>query len=892
MLGRRLRHYSVEEELGRGGMGVVYRAIDTRLGRSVAIKVVRGELLEKGEELQRFEREARLLATLNHPNVAAIHGLEEHEGIRFLVLEYVPGRTLAERFQRGNLPVKEALALCKQIAEALEAAHGKGIVHRDLKPANVKIADDGRVKVLDFGLAKAIRGDQPAAEASQALTHALEATERGVILGTTAYMSPEQASGKPVDTRTDIWAFGCVLYEALAGRRPFAGATVTELLAAVIEREPDWGALPSETPPSVRRLLAKCLEKDPQHRLRDAGDARIELEDTLAGRHPADAPAAPRRRGSAWAAAAAGLAFGAAASWTVVRSSESEQAEPAVARFAVPLLEEPYAWDWAPLTAISPDGTQIVYGFDPLMLRSVDRLEAQPIEGTEECGYPFFSPDGQWLGYMDYKKESTLKKLPLAGGAPITIAEGVDHFGATWGADDTIVYAWMDLYRVPAAGGNPDLLLKLDHAQGERYYRDPVFLPGGRAVVFTISTDDIDSHDDARIGLLELATGTKRILVEGGMGARYSPSGHLVYARKSALHAVSFDLERLEVTGHPFPVLEGVLMSANSGIAEYAISRDGTLVYAPGPEEDSERTLVWVDRRGEAEPLPLPPRSYLHPRLSPDGQQLAVEVEGPTHNLFTYDFARGTFTKMSFDGLSHWPFWTPRGDRLTFRSMRTGIMSMWWMPADRSGPEERLTEIGDWQTGASWSADGTALAFTTGDDPETGPDVYVLPLDGDHRPREFAKSRFREAAPRFSPDGRWIAYVSNESGRPEVYVQPWPGPGPKIQISTEGGRDAQWSRQSGELFYRNGDRMMACPIRTAGGLSAGKPAVLWEGHYLYGLDSSCCGPGLGSTNYDVTADGERFLMIEDKDQDAVASQLNVVLNWSLEIEGAAEAQAR
>jgi serine/threonine-protein kinase len=879
-------------------MGVVYKATDTKLGRTVAIKLLRGELEKDADGLARFRREARVLASLNHPNIAAIHGLEESDGVLYLLLEYVPGRTLAECLAGSALSVEEALSQCKQIADALEAAHQKGVIHRDLKPANVKITDEGRVKVLDFGLAKALdtaSASSTETEMAHSPTVTLGATHVGLVLGTAAYMSPEQACGKVLDTRTDIWSFGCVLYEALARQRPFGGGSVTEVLAGVLEREPDWQALPSSTPANIRRLLRRCLEKNPQRRLRDIGDARIELEDALAGRGAIEGTlteAVPRKLWPPLAAAVgAGLLLGAVATWTIARAPRrQEPLAPATARFAVALREDqPYATDWAPLTAISPDGTQIVFGWDPLMQRRLDQLEAKPVEGTEEGVYPFFSPDGQWLAFTDLENNS-LKKVALAGGAPLKIAENFDHFGATWGADDTIVYAWLDLYRVPASGGRPELLLKLDHSRGERYYRSPAFLPGGKAVLFTISIDDIESHDDARIGLFDLATGQKKILVEGGMNPRYSPSGHLVYARKGSLFAVPFDLTRLEVTGQPFPVQDGVLMSANTGSAEFAIGGDGTLVYAAGPVEGNERLLVWVDRTGKAEPLDLPRRSYLHPRLSPDGQQLAIEVEGPTHDLFTYDFARGVFTKVTFDGLSHWPFWTPRGDRLTFRSMRTGSMSMWWMPADRSGPEERLTEIGQWQTGASWSPDGKALAFTTANDPETAPDVYVLPLEGDRTPRPLAKSRFAEAAPRFSPDGRWVAYGSNESGRPEIYVQPWPGPGPKIQISTEGGRDALWARTGDELFYRNGDKMMACPVRLAGGLRAGKPEVLWEGHYFVGLDASCCGPGLGSTNYDVTADGQRFLMIEDKDQDVVAKELTVVVNWTREVERAARAR--
>jgi len=402
--------------------------------------------------------------------------------------------------------------------------------------------------------------------------------------------------------------------------------------------------------------------------------------------------------------------------------------------------------------------------------------------------------------------------------------------------------------------------------------------------------EDTDSHDDAQIGLLDLTTGRKEIIIKGGMGARYSPSGHIIYARKGKLLAVPFDLKHLEVTGAPFPVLEGVHMSATTGNVQFAISSSGTLVYAPGPVETGERVLTWVDHTGKATPFPLPARSYLHPRLSPDEQQLAVEVEGPTHNLFAYDFNRNTFTKLTFDGISHWPLWSPKGDRLAFRSMRTGFFTMWWMPWDRSASEKRLTDIGWWQSAGEFAPDGKALVFDQWTDPKTRWDVLVLPLEGENKPVPVAHSRFPEAAPRFSADGRWIAYCSLESGRPEVYVQQWPGPGPKLLISTEGGIDPMWAKKSGELFYRNGDKMMVCSMSTQPRLSASRPRLLWEGHYSAGRGTSCGPAGFSSSNYDVTADGKRFVMVQDKDEDVPATKLSVVLNWHEELKRRARAR--
>jgi serine/threonine-protein kinase len=514
-----------------------------------------------------------------------------------------------------------------------------------------------------------------------------------------------------------------------------------------------------------------------------------------------------------------------------------------------------------------------------IYVRPIDQQDARPIEGAMGDA-PFFSPDGKWLGFW-HAATRTLRKVALSGGAPVKICDAESGVsGAAWGPDDTIVFAWFDLFRVPAAGGDPKLLLKVDEKNGERFYRHPSFLPGGKAILFTISTEDTESYDNGRIAVLSLETGEKKIVLDGGSSARYSPSGHLVYAREGKLLAVPFDLRKLQVTGPPVPVLDGVFMSSNTGMAAFSISSDGSLVYAAGGVEGGQRVPVWVDRKGAAAPLPLPVRSYLHPRLSPDERNLAIEVEGPAHDFYTYDFSRGALTKMSFDGASHWPMWTPKGDRLTFRSWKTGTMTMWWMPADRSAPPELLTNVGSMQSPESWSPDGKTLAFTQMDEPQNASDVYVLPLDGDRKPRPLLKSRFAEGSPKFSPDGKWLAYSSDESGHPEVYAMAYPGPGPTVQISTNGGTDPVWRPKGGEIYYRNGDQMMAVTITDAMKLAVSKPNVLWKGHYLAGVGSSCGMSGPTSANYDVTADGQRFLMIEDRAQDVVGRQLSVIPGWA------------
>jgi Tol biopolymer transport system component len=899
MIGQTLGHYSIEQELGAGGMGVVYRATDSKLGRQVAIKVLPEAFARQPARLARFEREAHMLASLNHPNIAAIHGLEECGGVHYLILELVPGLTLAKRLAEGPLSIAEALGVSRQIAEALEAAHEKGIVHRDLKPANVKITPEGKVKVLDFGLAKALGapslGDL---DFSQSPTVTAEGTEIGTVLGTAAYMSPEQARGRPVDKRTDIWAFGCVLFESLTRRRAFGGKTTSDCMAAVLAAEPDWDALPAATPANIRALLRRCLEKDPRKRLRDIGDAGIEIDDALAGREsramPAD-QAFPAAKRGILAGAAAGLLAGPLVVTWAVHPWRQSAAPRSVTRFAIPF--DPKALirpSHSPNVTISPDGGRVAYTTTregmpgQVSIRAIDQQAAKPI--TEAVGgVPFFSPDGKWLGFY-YGASQSIRKVALSGGAPVTVADTEGIAGASWGEDGNIVWGFFDLLSVPAAGGPTKTLLKADSKSGERFYRQPWYLPGGKAILFTLGRDNTQSYYDAQIGVLSLETGQKKILIEGGMCPRYSPTGHLVYARAGSLLAVPFDVKKLAVNGQPFPVLDGVFMSASTGMAAFAMSANGDLAYAPGPVDGGERLPFWVDRKGTATPFPLPPRTYLHPRFSPDDRQLAMEVEGPTHDSYFYDISRDTLTRFSFDGNTHWPVWTARGDRIAFRSGRTQLMSMWWTPADRSGADERLTPVeGNVQTPESWSPDSRAMLFTQRSR-DMGADIFVLSLDGDRRPRPLVQTKFEEGSPKFSPDGTWVAYCSNESGRPEVYVTSYPGPGARIQVSNDGGSDPVWRRKGGELYYRRGDKMMVVSVATQPKLTLSKARVLWDGNYMHGTSSSCGVPGATSTNYDVSADGERFVMIQDKTTDVAAQQVNVVLGWAEELKRAAQAR--
>jgi serine/threonine-protein kinase len=897
--GTRLGPYEILTLLGAGGMGEVYRARDTKLNRDVALKILPAAFAGNSERMSRFQREAQVLASLNHPNIAAIYGLEESAGMRALVMELVEGPTLSEHIRQGAMPLDAALPIARQIAEALETAHEKGIIHRDLKPDNIKITPEGKVKVLDFGLAKAMdAGASSSPDLSRSPTISAEGTKAGVILGTAGYMSPEQARGKPVDKRADIWAFGCVLYELLAGRRAFPGETLSDCVAAVLGKEPEWNALPASTPRQVQALVRRCLQKDLGRRLRDMGDARLELEDLLAA--PAQEAFAPKpiavtRRTaiSALAGAAAGAAVDGVLGSKLWRGATAR----ALTRFRIPLPEGTVAMaTWNNHVAISPDGTHIGFyvnvtndgvsnytGADTFYLHSLRELE--PTLLGSDMGPAFFSPDGQWIGLGGPHYE--LQKMPLDGGPPVTVCSpSGPNAGGTWAADDVIYFVTEipgGLVRVASTGGQPKEVVKIDLAKGERAYKYPSALPGGKGILLTLATGDSETFDDAHIVVLHTKTGQIKTLVEGGTHPRYSPSGHLVYARGGKLLAVRFDAKRLEISGRPFEVLEGVLMSRDTGAANYDISASGDLVYIPGIEDKGERTPVWVDRNGRAEPLKLPPRPYLHPRISPDMRQLAIEIEGPNHNFYVYDFAREVLSQMTADGVSHWPVWSPDGTELAYRSGPMGAFKMWQVRADRSRPAAQLPGTGISQSAESWSPDGHAIAYTALT-PEAGSHIMVESLVGDHESRPFVDVKVAAGSPKFSPDGRWLAYCSNETKKPQVYVQAFPGPGAKIQVSSDGGTDPVWKSTGEELYFRNGDKMMAVAVSTVPTFRAGRPRVLWEGHYSHGMSTSCGPPGPSSSNYDVTADGRRFLMIKDEAPDtALSRQIIVVLGWADEL---------
>jgi len=851
--GVRLTHYEVGSLLGAGGMGEVYQARDTTLARDVALKVIPDGFSRDRERIARFEREAKLLASLNHPNIAAIHSFEREGDIHFLVMELVPGKTLAEILALGPLSLEDALSYFRQVAEALEAAHEKGVIHRDLKPANLKVTPEGMIKVLDFGLAKAFQ-EEPAAAENLSQSPTREGTRAGIILGTAPYMSPEQARGKRVDKLTDVWSFGCVLYEALTGRAAFHGETVTDTLAAVVRAEPDWSALPKETPGTIRTLLERCLRKDPARRLHDMANVRIELEE--APSLPSSISQAPRARWNVfvpWTVAAVALAL----SLAILRRNDVDR--PMVTRLEFTLPTNFFLT--GPVVALSSDGRLLAYigqqgPSRQVYLRPLDRNESKALSGTDNASSVWFATHDDSLIFTT---AGAVKKVSLSDGLVTSLAQASAFLGASARLDGGVVYAANDgLYTVAAAGGKPEKL-EIPGSPQEQY-RWPVVLPSGKAVLFTRSS--LEPGFESRIEALFFDTGATRTVVENATFPRYLATGHLLFGRGETIFVAPFDEKRCETTGAAVPVLDHVWISA-LGSAHLAVSQGGTLLYASTNEVRGR--LVRVDRKGGEDLLISVTRAYGDPRVSPDGRRIVVEAEG---KLWLVDPERDTVTRVSFGPgpLQDRAVWTPDGGRILFRG--GSVISS--KAADGSTVEETVQTEASLLLPTSVSPDGETMAALEVS-PLTSGDIVMIPLHpGGEKRTTFLGTTAYEGGAQFSPDGRLVLYASNESGRMEIYVQPYPGPGAKTQISADGGSQPRWRRDGREIFYRNGPKMMAVTVSSGEPLTVGKPSLLFERDYSYSQ-------GVTIPNYDVTPDGH-FVMVKTE-----PPKLNVVLNWFEEL---------
>jgi serine/threonine-protein kinase len=885
-----IAHYRIVGKLGEGGMGAVYRATDTKLNRDVAIKILPPTLATDAARMQRFEREAQVLASLNHPNIAAIYGVEEGA----IVMELVDGEDL-----RGPLAIDTAIQYARQIVAGLEAAHEKGIIHRDLKPANIKVTPDGQVKLLDFGLAKATEESTSTTAVSPTFlaTISMAMTQAGMIVGTAAYMSPEQARGKPVDRRADIWAFGVVFFEMLTGQQMFAsGDNVTDILAAVVTREPDWSALPNDTPPHVRRLLERCLRKDVKTRLQAIGEGRIALDEPppLAAETPAPALQAPRPRRWPWIAGiatAALLGLAAGEGWYAARRAPLHP----LIRLNVDLGDDSTLYYGRGYSSfdISPDGTRLALvlergklrssstavGDSPSMLgiRLLHEEQVSLLNGTEGARSPFFSPDGDWIGFI---ADGKLKKVAVTGGAPLTLCSLPRARGANWAEESSIVVAIGNgrLQTVSSAGGTPAELTKFDTNESHSW---PQFLPENKLVLYTASPG-FSITENAQIVAQSTKSGARAVVVHGGHAGRYLPSGHLLFVRDGTLYAARFDAGRMSLAGPPVPLLEGMRDDLGAGGALYSASQTGLLVFASAPRNIRKDVLVWLDEAGKQKELHNTPGWYMHPRLSPDNRRLAFSVytNSGAGDIWVKDFEHDSVSRLtSTAGLNNHPAWTPDGAAIFYKNVGPAS-GLYWIPADGSGPAQRLTEGSE--SPRSFTPDGKRLAFSmTGD----GIDVYTAAVEGDatHRrlgkPEKFVATPAVEVEPQFSPDGKWIAYVSNESGRSEVYVRPFPGPGGYWQISTDGGDYSRWGPKGHVLFYESAQAVMAVAYTISGNAFVYEKPRLWAPIHPSG--------GGGDYQWDISADGKRLVIVkgaaDEPAKEKPQTELTFLLNFTDEL---------
>ena len=884
MIGRAFGPYQILAELGRGGMGEVYRAHDTKLDRDVAIKILPESFAADPDRLQRFEREAKTLAALNHQNIAHVYDAGREGGVAFLVMEMVDGEDLSATISRGATSSAAALPIVRQLVDALEAAHDVGIVHRDLKPANIKVRADGAVKVLDFGLAKLAAADpsSPSGVLSggSATMTSPALTGMGVILGTASYMAPEQARGRVVDKRADIWAFGSVWFELLTGRAPFPGETITDVIAAVVTREPDWTLLPADTPPLVRQLIARCLRKDPKERLRDIGEVRLALASDPVP--PESAASPPRSRFGMLGWAAAGvlvLALAASVFWP--RGGRDIAAAAPIKYDILPAGKSTLRLDSRPAVGLAPDGSAIVFaateeGVTRLYLRRRDEIEARALPGTEGAYDPAFSPSGKWLAFVS---QGHLLRMSLDGTPSIVTRLG-DSRGIAWLDEENIVMSASTvepLTIVPAQGGEPRRLTTLDPKADDRTHRWPAPVPGGKAVLFTVGRlSSPDNYDDARIDAVIVATGERRNVMEGASFVRVLPGGWLVYAKAGTVYAVPFDSERLATTGTAVPVLYSVASDTTTGAAHLAVAADGTVTYITGGLSTSDRQIFWVDRKGGATPVPLRSGPYNDIRVSPDGSRIAVLVgSSGSGDVWVYDTHSTAFTPFTSDRINATPQWSRDGKTLYYAAVKstgdeTRVVKR---RADGSGNAEPLGRLGA-RAFLEGIDQNEKTAYLTSYDTKAASnvDVVMIPITGG-TPIVLAGGPQQQYASALSPDGRWLAYQSDEGGRPEIYVRDLTGTGARHPVSTTGGEEPLWSANSDEIFYRNEGQLMSAKVTTRPEFRSNPPTVLFDG--VFNLRSET-----GMT-YDVDRKTGRFAMLRPAGQAAGAppARVRVIVNW-------------
>jgi eukaryotic-like serine/threonine-protein kinase len=882
--GDRVGPYEVVGLLGAGGMGEVFRGRDSRLKRDVALKILPAALAGDADRRVRFEREAQVLASLNHPTIAQIFGVEPAGESPVIVMELVEGPTLADRLARGSLPIDEAVAIATRICDGLEAAHERGVVHRDLKPANIKVRDDGSIKILDFGLARVLTEDD-AVDPSTSPTVLGGRTEMGVVLGTAAYMSPEQARARGVDKRTDIWAFGCVLFEMLTGTPAFAGESTTDILAAVVQREPDWSRLPAATPGRIREVLRRCLQKNPKDRLRDIADARFEIEEARRSAdrggssvHPIAAPPAPRRRSTGasigWLAMGALIGAGVSAAWSALRPRSVAPESPTRVVVALP-SDTTIALTRGSAVALSPDGRRVVFvgrahNKVQLYARSLERFESIPLAGTDDAANPFFSPDGRWVGFF---ADGKLKKVALDGGAPVTIADARAPRGEVWAPDNTILMTASNtasVSRVSAQGGKPEQVTTLQ--TGELSHRWPWLLPDGSGLLFSVWNDV--GWEPARVMAQRLDGSAPKVVVENSSGyPRYmrdgaGPRGFLVYARSEGLLAAPFDESQLAVAGQAVPVIDSVVTNLSGG-AHFDVSASGALAYVPGTFGEADRDLTWITLEGKSEPAATVKGMGRVWALSPDGTRVVRNnTVGPDRDLWIEDLARRTSARLTTSGQNFLATWSRDGKWVAF-ARGTPSTDIYRRYLD-TGVEERLTSTGKADTPGSVSPDGASLAYTTVD-PVSATDIWILSLPPASGSRPFVKTSFSEGNAAFSPDGRWLAYQSNESGRFEVYVRSFPDGGQTIRVSTDGGLLPAWSLSGHEIFYRSTDgKMMMAAVVSTPAFQASRPRALFDATQY-------------ENQFGVAPDGRRLLMMPLIPNEQSPTQIHLVLNFIAEL---------